>query len=66
MNRNATERGVIVPMTRLPENIGRMLNMYLAGELDAMHIVACTKDGRILNTSAGNMPNVILKHDSFK
>jgi hypothetical protein len=66
MNRRVTNREVIVPMTRLPENIGRMLNMYLSGEVTTMHILAVTKDEKIINTSVGNVPNVMAKHDSFK
>jgi len=66
MKNKMNTREVIVPMTRLPENIGRMLNMYLSGEVTTMHILAVTKDEKIINTSVGNVPNVMAKHDSFK
>lgn len=66
MNRKITEREVIVPMTRLPENIGRMLNMYLSGELVSLHIIGATRDGQVINTSTKEMFADIRQHDSFK
>lgn len=66
MNRKTTDREVIVPITRLPENIGQMMNMYLSGEVTTMHIIAITKDEKIINTSVGDVPNVMVEHDSFK
>lgn len=66
MNPNTTERQVIVPITRLPENIGRVLNMYLSGDVTTLHICAITRDGKILNTGAGDLPSVLRENDSLK
>lgn len=65
MKNKMNTREVIVPITRLPENIGRMLNMYLSGDVISLHIIAATSDGRVINTSTEGMLDEIRKHDSF-
>lgn len=65
MIRKITDREVIVPMTRLPENIGRMLNMYLSGEVTSLHIIGTTSDGRVISASTKGIPDLIRGHDSL-
>jgi len=60
-----TDRQVVVPLSRLPENIGRMLNMYLSGEVVSLHLIGATRDGRVINTSSEGMLDEVKRHDSL-
>lgn len=57
--------GVIVHVSRLPKNIGDMMNRFLSCELTAMHLVAVTRTGEVIRTSAGAIPEYIRVNDSF-
>lgn len=58
----------IVPLRRdvLPENIFKMIEDYMFGNLVSLHIIGVTSDGRVINTSAGDIPRDIKRHDSLK
>lgn len=58
----------VVPFRRevMPDNIFQMIEKYMHGELSTIHIVGVTTDGRVINTSAGDSPEFIRKHDSIK
>ena len=58
----------VIPLRRdvLPENIFQMIESYMLGDLSCIHILGVTRDGRIINTSAGDVPDVMRKHDSIK
>lgn len=58
----------VIPIRRdvLPENIFRMIEDYMHGKLISIHIIGATIDGRVVNTSAGDIPAEIKAHDSLK
>lgn len=58
----------VIPIHRdiLPENIFRMIEDYMLGNLISLHIIGVTSDGRVINTSAGDIPRDIKRHDSLK
>lgn len=60
--------GTVRPLVRdvLPENIFKMIEGFMLGEIHSIHIVAVTKDDEIINTSAGGIPHEIKRHDSLK
>lgn len=58
-------RGVIVNVSRLPANIGEMLNRFMSGDVVSLHIVGVTKDEKVISVSTNGIPDLIRKHDSF-
>lgn len=58
----------VIPIRRdvLPENIFQMIEDYMLGNLVSIHIIGATADGRVVNTSAGDIPREIKRHDSLK
>ena len=61
----AESGSVIVPIDRLPSNIGKMLKMYLSGELLSLHIIGATSNNKVISVSAGAIPDLIKQHDTF-
>lgn len=59
------EGGVIVQVSRLPKNIGEMMNKLLSGEIVAMHLIAVTKDDSVIHTSTEGIPDYIRVNDDF-
>lgn len=55
--------GVIVQVSRLPKNIGEAMNKLIAGEFIDVHVIAVTKDGRVVSTSTKGVPDLIRAHD---
>lgn len=58
----------IIPLRRdvLPANIFQAIDDYMHGRLTCIHIIGITHDGQIINTSAGDVPDVMRQNDSFK
>ena len=58
----------VIPIRRevLPNNIFQVIEDFMHGKLVSIHILGVTTDGRIINTSAGDVPEVMHKHDSIK
>lgn len=54
---------VIVPVQRLPENIGRLLNQFISGEVITIHMTVVTRDERVVSESAGVMPPFMIRLD---
>lgn len=56
----------IIPIRRevLPERIFSMVERYMMGELSAIHIIGVTADGRVINASAGDIPQFIKQNDA--
>lgn len=60
-----SEKCVVVQLSRLPENIGEMLNRFLSGDVTSLHLIGATKDGKVISTSTAGMLNEIRKNDTF-
>lgn len=58
----------VIPLRRdvLPVNIFQMIEDYMHGKLQTIHIIGATADGRVVSTSAGDIPAIIAKHDTLK
>lgn len=58
----------VIPLRRdvLPDNIFQAIDDYMHGRLTCIHIIGITSDGQIINTCAGDVPEVIRNNDSFK
>lgn len=58
----------VIQMRRevLPYNVFKMIEDYMHGDLITLHIVGVTNSGQVINTSAGDVPAVMSKHDSLK
>lgn len=56
----------IIPIRRdvLPEKIFSMVERYMVGELSAIHIIGVTTNGRVINASAGDIPQFIKQNDA--
>lgn len=65
---NGVSMSNVIPIRRevLPENVFRMIEDYMLGNLVSLHIIGATIDGRVVNTSAGDIPHEIKRHDSLK
>lgn len=57
--------GVIVNVSRLPKNIGDMLNRFLSGDVTSLHLIGTTNDGKVISTSTAGMLDEIRKNDTF-
>ena len=58
----------VIPIRRdfLPDNVFKMVEDYMHGKLITIHIVGVTDDGRVISTSAGNVPASLARHDDLK
>jgi hypothetical protein len=58
----------VIPLRRevLPANIFQMIEDYMYGTLVSIHVIGATADGRVVSTSAGDIPSEISRHDIKK
>lgn len=50
--------------TVLPNDIFKMIEAYMHGDIVALHIIAVTKDQKVIRTSAGDIPEYISANDT--
>ena len=61
----SSDKCVVVPLSRLPQNIGDMLNQFMSGDVTSLHIVGVTKAGSVISTSSAGMLNEVKRNDTF-
>lgn len=62
MNKN------VVPLRRsvLPQNIFDLVERFMLGDLEAIHIIGVTVGGEVVSTSAGKVPSMVERLDKAR
>ena len=60
----ASNSGVIIQVSRLPKNIGDIINKFLSGDVVAMHLIGVTKNDEVIRASSDGIPDYIRINDN--